>query len=152
MSEDARARIAQAEAMARAAHAGQVDKAGQPYMDHVHAVADAVAHRGVDHRIVALLHDTLEDCADRNIVSPALIAAAFGGDIAAAVDAITKRDGEEYIDGYIARVLANPLATEVKRADLAHNMGRLHCLDPATQDRLKAKYAPVRKALGMDDQ
>ena len=43
MSEDARARIAQAEAMARAAHAGQVDKAGQPYMDHVHAVADAVA-------------------------------------------------------------------------------------------------------------
>lgn len=144
-------KLAQAEAMARAAHAGQVDKAGRPYMEHVLAVAAAVAHKGRDHHIVALLHDTLEDCEDRCIVSPALITAAFGARVAAAVDAMTKRDGEDYMTGYIARVLANPIATDIKRADLAHNLGRLHQLAPEQRARLEAKYAPVQQALAARD-
>lgn len=148
-TEIARNQIERAEAIARAAHAGQVDKAGADYMDHVLAVAQAVAHKGVDHHIVALLHDTLEDCDDPSIVSSALIADAFGTDIAAAVDAMTKRPHEDYITGYIARVLANPIAADVKRADLSHNMGRLHQLEPAARTRLEAKYAPVRLALGL---
>ena len=45
--------------IATEAHAGQVDKAGCDYIEHPKAVADRCPNR--ECRIVALLHDTIED-------------------------------------------------------------------------------------------
>ena len=143
--------IAKAEHIARTAHAAQVDKLGVPYFNHVRAVADAVAHLGTEYEIVGLLHDSLEDCDDPNIVSPDILIAEFGPTIAAAVDAMTKRAGEDYAQDYIPRLLSNTVARAVKRADLAHNLSRMDQLDPAQQTRLRAKYGAVLKMLDPAD-
>ena len=132
--------IAVAERIASDAHAGQVDKLGVPYIEHVRAVAQAVRPLGGAHRIVALLHDSLEDCDDRSIVSMTLLTDAFGAQIAASVDAMTKRPGEDYERDYVPRVLDNPVAAAVKRADVSHNLGRLHLLEAGARARLRPRY------------
>ena len=139
--------VKQAESIARAAHAGQVDKLGVDYFAHVAAVADAVSDFGALHQVVALLHDSLEDCDDRSIVSLDLVSDTFGEEVAAAVDALTKRQGEEYESEYLQRVLANPVALTVKRADVAHNRSRLHLLPNELRQRLTKKYDSVERLI-----
>ena len=51
--------VAAAEALARAAHAGQEDKAGQPYILHPQRVAARLS--SPETQVVAWLHDTVED-------------------------------------------------------------------------------------------
>jgi len=121
--------------IATRAHSGQVDKGGQPYINHPVAVANMVKTGPA--KVVALLHDVVEDSA---VSIQDLAAAGFGHDIVSAVDAITKRPGEEY-NSYLKRVAANPIAREVKLADLAHNMdtGRLESVTAKDQGRI-AKY------------
>jgi hypothetical protein len=46
-------------ALAACAHAGQVDKAGQPYI--LHPLRVMLRLSGADERIVAVLHDVVED-------------------------------------------------------------------------------------------
>lgn len=55
--------LAEVEATARAAHAGQTDKAGRPYAEHLRAVAEGVRRRGGDAEQIAAawLHDAVED-------------------------------------------------------------------------------------------
>jgi (p)ppGpp synthase/HD superfamily hydrolase len=125
---------------AELAHEGQIDKSGVPYIFHPIAVSQSF-EIGSKRSTVALLHDTVEDT-DMDL---AVIQHYFGKDIAGAVDAITHRKGESYMD-YLARVKANPIALDVKFADIAHNTSeeRLSKLDQKTQDRLRKKY---KKAL-----
>lgn len=66
---------------------------------------------------VAWLHDSVEDT-EQSIDD---LTYYFGKDVAEAVRAITKVDGEHY-DKYLARVKNNPIARQVKIADLTHNM------------------------------
>ncbi|RVC05097.1 metal-dependent phosphohydrolase, partial [Mesorhizobium sp. M7A.F.Ca.CA.002.15.2.1] len=47
--------------------------------------------------------------------------AGFGPTIASAVDAMSRRDGEDYF-AFVRRAASNPLALPVKRADLADNI------------------------------
>ncbi|MBL3576183.1 HD domain-containing protein [Rhodovulum sulfidophilum] len=77
--------------LAQKVHSGQVDKLGNPYIEHVCAVASSVAHLGPEFEIVGLLHDSLEDCADRNLVSMDILIGLFGPDIADAVTAMSRR-------------------------------------------------------------
>lgn len=111
-------------ALANYAHHGQLDKAGEPYIYHVYrvyALVENKAANGMDYRtdrgIVALLHDVLED----TNVTYSTIHNLFGERVADAVVALTREIGEDYLS-YITRVSENPLATEVKIADLTHNM------------------------------
>ncbi|WP_175411957.1 HD domain-containing protein [Streptomyces sp. TRM64462] len=141
--------LAQVEATARHAHAGQTDKAGRPYAEHLQAVAEGVRARGgSDEQIAAAwLHDAVEDDA----LSPRWLAdAALPQQVKDIVLAVTKRPGED-LDAYTARILAVPGALLVKEADLAHNSdpGRLAALDEPTRTRLAAKYARVRRLLGL---
>lgn len=55
--------LAEVEAVARAAHATQTDKAGRPYAEHLQAVAEGVRARGgdADQIAAAWLHDAVED-------------------------------------------------------------------------------------------
>jgi hypothetical protein len=138
-------KIAEALRLARAAHFGQRDNLGVDYIEHVKAVAQAVRYLGETCEIVGLLHDSIEDCEDRNIVSFEIIAEKFGTEVAEAVRAMTRQPGEDYNDSYLPRVMGNPISAAVKRADVAHNYGRSHLLDAQTSARLHAKYASFLK-------
>ena len=137
--------VGQAFEVAFAAHAGQVDKSGAPYIAHVVRVASRVDR--AEDQIVALLHDTVEDC-DTTLDD---IEAGFGPEIASAVDAITKR-AHEPLEDYFARVRVDPIATRVKRADVADNSDpvRMAQLGPEFQERLRAKYAKALALLDAD--
>jgi (p)ppGpp synthase/HD superfamily hydrolase len=126
-----------AEQLATRWHAGQTDKLGEPYIGHPRRVAARLTM--AEQRIVALLHDVLEDT---EATREGLIAAGFPPDIIAAIDALTRRPGETEHD-YLARVCRSPLAVTVKRADIADNrdperIARLP--DPALRHRLEQKY------------
>ncbi|MEV7423208.1 MULTISPECIES: HD domain-containing protein [unclassified Streptomyces] len=137
------------EAIARRAHARQTDKAGRPYAEHLAAVADGVARRGgsTEQIAAAWLHDAIEDGA---LTRAWLDGAALPTGVKTMVLAMTKRPGEPP-EEYAARILAVPGAPLIKEADLAHNADpdRLAVLDPATGERLTAKYARMRRLLGL---
>ena len=103
--------------IAREAHKDQTDKSGRPYIEHIEAVAEAVAHRGPTIEAVAILHDLLEDTP---WTKEMLFAKGFPPDIVNAVLALTRKEGERYAD-FIERVARCPEAIPVKLADLAHN-------------------------------
>ena len=103
--------------IAESAHAGQTDKTGRPYVDHCRRVASKVD--GSRQKIVAMLHDVIEKSPGWD---PARLAAeGFPPEIVAAVEALTRRSGEDERD-FIARAHSNPLARPVKRVDLEDNL------------------------------
>lgn len=125
------------------AHDGQTDKGGAPYI--LHALRVMMAMPDDQHRIVAVLHDVIEDSEWTTLPQ---IEMWFGGRVSAAVDALTKRHGEAYGD-YLSRVKADEIATLVKLADLKDNsdlnrLGRL--LSEADRKRLD-KYLRARAIL-----
>ncbi|WP_333762016.1 HD domain-containing protein [Streptomyces sp. IBSBF 2390] len=140
---------AEVEAVARAAHEGQTDKAGRPYAEHLAAVAEGVRARGGDQEQIAAawLHDSVEDDA---LTRQWLAEAALTPRTKAIVDALTKRPGEEP-EEYARRILATPGALLVKESDLAHNADpeRLAALPEATRRRLTEKYTRMRALLGL---
>ena len=132
--------IGKAEALARARHSGQVDKAGKDYFEaHIRKVAD-IAERlyGTGSAVViALLHDLLEDTPTTSDE----LRREFPDEIVDAVIALTRRKGEEYMD-YIVRVKRNRLAASVKVCDLIQNMDLSRIPNPDDKDRRRAeKYA-----------
>lgn len=133
--------------LATAAHAGQVDKAGDAYIGHPRRVAQRVAGAGGSEFAVAVawLHDVVEDTP---VTLDDLRACGFPGDVIDAVQAITHLSHEPRAD-YYARVRRNALALEVKRADVEDNSdpARLARLDRDTATRLRQKYAYAREAL-----
>ncbi|MGY0024032.1 HD domain-containing protein [Streptomyces sp. cg35] len=142
--------LTEVEALVRRAHEGQTDKAGRPYAEHLHAVADGVRRRGGTEAQIAAawLHDAVEDDA---LTAGWLAAAALPEETKAMVLALTKRAGEPP-EAYARRILATPGARLVKEADLAHNAdpARLAVLDAPTRDRLTRKYATMRALLGLE--
>ncbi|MFD6423059.1 HD domain-containing protein [Streptomyces sp. NPDC060198] len=141
--------LTEVEALARAAHATQTDKAGRPYAEHLAAVAEGVRATGgsAEQIAAAWLHDSVED----GVLSREWLAgAALDPHVKELVRALTRGKGEEPA-AYTARILATPGALLIKRADLAHNAdpARLAVLEPATRDRLTEKYAHVRRLLGL---
>ena len=121
-------------ALAAQAHKGQYDLAGAPYICHPMRVALAQSDERA--RIVAILHDVIEDTA---VTYQDLSAAGFDDEIIGAVEALTKRSGEKRIDA-AARAKANPLALQVKLADVADNMNLARISNPTAED-----YARLRE-------
>lgn len=142
--------VRDAQDVATAAHRGQVDKAGRDYIDHPRRVVAAVsAHADPawlpQAQAAAWLHDVLED----TDVTAEELDTRFPPEVVSAVQALTRhpdQDPEEYYAG----VRADPIARAVKLADLDDNTDpdRLALLDAATRERLLAKYATARAALG----
>lgn len=127
--------ICDAYAMAATAHCGLVDKVGQPYFYHLLRVAEAVRAYGPKFEIVGVLHDAVED----TDVTVAQIEARFGKEIADAVDAMTHREGEDYFEGYLPRVLGNPIARRVKFADSSDNLARVQAEGSPAEWRTKLR-------------
>jgi (p)ppGpp synthase/HD superfamily hydrolase len=131
--------------LAKAAHAGQVDKAGEPYFLHVFAVRDALAGHGVDAQIAGVLHDVIEDT---DITAEDLRAAGVPDHVVRAVDSVTRRPDETYME-LIARAAADPLGRLVKLADNRHNSdeARLALLPADRAARLRERYRKAREVL-----
>lgn len=141
--------VTEAKEVATQAHQGQVDKTGAPYIGHPQRVADHVSRYVASEnlevaRAVAWLHDVVEDTP----IALAELEQRFPPAVVTAVDAMTKRAGEEK-DAYYRRVRKNPIARAVKQADLDDNTNpaRTALLDPATRQRLAAKYQHARTVL-----
>lgn len=135
--------VAQARALASEAHAGQQDKAGQPYIEHVARVAAAIDDDATA-KAAAWLHDVVEDCPQ---YAPRL--AAFPAPVREIV-ALLNRHGAADAQQYYAGIRQHPRALKVKLADIADNAHprRLLQLPPEVADRLRGKYAAALAALG----
>ena len=128
--------------IAAAAHAGQTDKGGPPYILHPLRVMFSV--KNADERIAAILHDTVEDT---HVTFDDLVGAGFSASVITAVRALTKTDGESRIDAAL-RAVEDPIARQVKLADVADNMdlSRISC--PTEKDYARFKeYERVREIL-----
>ena len=116
------------------AHHGQVDKRGEPYI--MHPIRVMLFVDRTDDRIVAALHDVVED-SDWTIED--LEAEGFKPNQLSAIDALTKRAGEAYFT-YIERVRVNETAVRVKLSDLADNLDSTRLRHPLSEtDRARLK-------------
>ena len=97
-------------------HKNQTDKAGNPYILHpLHVMENVNSKEG---KIVAILHDIIEDT---DITEDYLLKIGLSKRIVDAVVALTRSEDMDYQE-YIKNLSPNPLAKEVKLADLEHNM------------------------------
>lgn len=110
------ATLERAIALAVEAHAGALDKAGQPYI--LHPLRVMFRLEGNAERIVAVLHDVVEDTGR---TPEDLRALGFSEEVLAALACVTKRAGESY-DDFVTRAMSNPIAKRVKLADIEDNL------------------------------
>jgi GTP diphosphokinase / guanosine-3',5'-bis(diphosphate) 3'-diphosphatase len=115
-------------AIACKAHAGQVDKAGQPYILHPFRLMLRMSTEA--ERITAVLHDVVEDSA---FTLEDLMAERFALEVVRAVDALSRREGEEYME-FVRRAAADPIAGPVKRVDLEDNLDLTRIPNPSVRD------------------
>lgn len=128
--------------IAARAHAGQVDKAGAPYI--LHPLRLMLAVNGEHERMAAVLHDVVEDTP---LTFDDLAREGFPAAVIDAVRALTKRDGEGRIDA-AHRAAANPLARAVKLADVGDNMDLSRIASPTEKDHARLReYEQVRAIL-----
>lgn len=154
------ARIRDAFELARAAHAPQKRKTGEPYILHPIAVANIAAEElmlGANPVIAAFLHDVVEDTP----YTIEDIRERFGDDVAFLVRVVTKKPTRDYelskqLDNY--RQLLNSMqfdirAILVKLADRLHNMRTLASMKPEKQMKIAGEtdyfYAPLANRLGL---
>jgi (p)ppGpp synthase/HD superfamily hydrolase len=139
--------VADAYALATEAHHDQVDKAGRPYIYHPRTVAKILADQGLgDNAVMAgLLHDVVEDTA---VTLNGLRALGYPEEVVRAVDAVSRREGETYMD-LIRRAAADPLGRLVKLADNETNSDpdRLALLTAEEREWFTRKYAKARAVL-----
>ena len=144
-------------------HEGQCRQSGEAYISHPVAVAEIVASLGLDSDSIcaALLHDTVEDCAEKTNLKE--IEKRFGSAVALIVDGLTKivllqvEDKEEaHIETLRKMLLAMSRDVRVifiKLCDRLHNMRTLDAR-PDEKQRTTALetmhvYAPLAHRLGM---
>ena len=97
-------------------HKNQTDKAGNPYILHpLHVMENVNSKEG---KIIAILHDIIEDT---DVTGDYLLKIGLSKRIVDAVVALTRSEDIDYQE-YIKTLSSNPLAKEVKLADLEHNM------------------------------
>ena len=101
--------------IAKKAHLGQIDKAGEDYIKHPEKVASFVSSD--EEKAVAYLHDVIEDT---ELTLEDLREYGFSEEVLKAVDVITKKKGQDY-QTYLNSAKENKLARVVKLADLRHN-------------------------------
>lgn len=144
-------------------HEGQFRLSGEPYISHPVAVAVIVAELGLDTDSIcaALLHDTVEDCADKTNLD--IISKMFGSEVSMLVDGLTKiiqvqvADKEEaHIENIRKMLLAMNRDIRVifiKLCDRLHNMRTLAAKKEDRQRAISLEtmyiYAPLAHRLGI---
>lgn len=127
--------------LAYAAHHGQTDKAGVPYVLHPVHLAEQMPDEVS--ACVALLHDVAEDTA----WTLEQLAQEFPPEVIAPLTLLTHEDGVDYMD-YVAKIAENAVARRVKMADLTHNLDQTRFSGNEGQSsRMSAKRELYRRAL-----
>lgn len=132
--------------IAAAAHTGQIDKAGAPYISHPLRVALGFIRAGDEERaIIAVLHDVIEDS---DVTAVDLRREGFSQAIVDAVEALPRPEEEPCRD-FIVRAAANELARPVKIADLKDNLNRVRraAMPAELRSKLLAKFKKALNAL-----
>lgn len=120
-----------------------VDKGGLPYMLHLIYVYKHVS--SVEEKVVALLHDVLED---KDVSSDDLLEVGFPKKIVDDVLILTRvkpTSYEDYIDNMIKK--ASREALNVKAVDLENNIDLRRIKNPTVKDyqRVEKRYIPTRE-------
>ena len=107
------------------AHRDQLDKSGLPYVFHPFHLAEQMDSENAV--VLALLHDVVEDT---DITPGQLAQEGFPAEVLAALALLTHDEAVPYME-YVAAIAGNPLARQVKLADLRHNsdLTRLDSID-----------------------
>lgn len=132
--------------IAASAHAGQTDKAGAPYILHPLRVMLSVATN--DERIVAVLHDVIEDCEGWSF--DRLRLEDFSEPVLDALRSVTKQHDAEDYDSFVERAMANPIGRRVKLADLRDNSDLARITNPSERDF--ARVAKYQRAIARIEQ
>ena len=148
---------------AKLAHRHQLRSSGESYINHPLAVARIVADIGLDETSLAaaLLHDAVEDTE----ITLTDVQAAFGAEVAAIVDGVTKLerlqfDSKEAQQAATMRKMLVAMARDlrvliIKLADRLHNMRTLAAMPSEKQRRIAQEtldiYAPLAHRLGMQE-
>ena len=103
-------------ALALQAHQGQKDKGGKVYI--LHPLRLMMQFSDETLQIIAILHDVVEDS---DITLEQLKEKGFKQEIIDALNTLTRQPNETY-KHFIQRVSENPLAIQVKLADLKDNL------------------------------
>jgi hypothetical protein len=98
------------------AHEGVMSQDGTPFV--LHPMRLMMAALGTEDKIVAILHDTVEDT---DVTLDSLKEEGFSGEVLAALDCVSRRQGEGYED-FIMRIRPNEMARRVKLLDLRDNI------------------------------
>ncbi len=146
-------------------HEGQLRRSGEPYITHPLSVAEVVVELQLDTDSVcaALLHDTIEDCSDKEDNLHLKIKKLFGSDVAEIVDGITKLvhisfDNKEQENVENLRKMFLAMSKDlrvifVKLADRLHNMRTLDFKSEEKQRSIALEtmhvYAPLAHRLGI---
>lgn len=129
--------------IATEAHKGQVDKGGHPYIEHPLAVMERVEL--VEEKIVAVLHDVLEDT---QWTEEELRLEGFPDSIIDGVKSVTRLESETY-EAFVQRAANDPIGIEVKIADIEENMDLSRIPNPTEKDiqRIEKRYKRALKLL-----
>jgi (p)ppGpp synthase/HD superfamily hydrolase len=141
--------------IALAAHKGQVDKAGEPYV--LHPLRVMLSLSVEEDRIVAVLHDVVEDCEGWSFER--LESEGFSAAVIEGLRAVTKLPEEERAlakastpeeryaayETFVLRAARNPIGKRVKLADLIDNADLTRIPSPSPRDIERA--ARYRRAI-----
>jgi (p)ppGpp synthase/HD superfamily hydrolase len=141
MKLDTQQMLDRAATIAARVHQGQLRKDNSPYIAHPIRVSLRVSTD--EQRIVALLHDAVEDTP---LTLEDLREEGFSEVVIAAIDSVTKRPGEKYGD-FIKRAKLNDVGRVVKVADICDNLADQSALDPDEAVFLKKRYTKALEDL-----
>ena len=127
-------------------HKGQLDKGGNPYINHPLAVMKRLNRP--EEKIVGVLHDIVEDT---EVTLENLKEYGFPENIILGVDSVTRREGESRA-AFIYRAKLNELGRSVKIADLKENSNLSRIPHPMEKDYERVeKYKREISILTEDD-
>lgn len=129
-----------------AAHRDQTDKSGLPYVFHPFHLAEQMPDELTT--VVALLHDVVEDTP---YTLEDLARLGFPQKVLSTLARLTHDPSVPYLD-YVAALKEDPIARQVKLADLRHNsdLTRLDHVDEKARQRAE-KYAAAIRLLEQPD-
>lgn len=123
-----------------AAHKDQTDKSGLPYVFHSFHLAEQMPDELTT--VVALLHDVVEDTP---YTLEDLAKLGFPQKVLSTLARLTHDPSVPYLD-YVAALKEDPIARQVKLADLRHNsdLTRLDHVDEKARQRAEKYAAAIR--------
>ena len=123
------------------AHKNQVDKTGLPYVFHPFHLAEQMLDE--ISTICALLHDVVEDT---DYTFNDILSMGFPQEVIDVLLLLTHEDNIPYME-YVEKINENPIAKQVKLADLRHNsdLTRLNIID----EKALARVDKYQKAINI---